>query len=275
MKGKRLVVMLSMLAFIVVLVVINSTLFTLQSIIINWMTSQNKLQGVKDYQISENISLGQNIFLLKKDSITSSLEKKYPFLRVVSIETKFPNKIVIHSAERESLYAIKLTDDSQGQSSNVQYAIVDELGKILEISDERYFDGTSGDLGATPIKVDFESMALNIANFTIGETIQDQYIIELIKQLSYSLRESRYNPTTSKGVLKYINVVRLGEETEVSMETRSGIKLVIKDVENYTTDKLLVALERYNHYHYEGVIDCTIEVWYSEKVGGVVANVVW
>lgn len=272
MKGKRLVIMLSMLAFIVVLVVINSTLFTLQSISINWMTSQNKLQGVKDHQISENISLGQNIFLLKKDNITETLEKKYPFLRVVSIETKFPNKIVIHSAERESLYAIKLSDDGHGQLGNVKYAIVDEMGKILDVSDEIYFEGTSSELGVTPIKVNFESMALNLSNFTIGDTIQDKYMIGLIKQLSYSLRESRYNPTTSKGVLKYINVVRCGDETEVRFETRSGIKLVIKDIENYTTDKLLVALERYNHYHYEGVVDCTIEVWYSEKIGGIVAN---
>ena len=36
-----------------------------------------------------------------------------------------------------------------------------------------------------------------------------------------------------------------------------------------------VELERYNHYHYESVVDCTIEVWYSEKVGGVVAKVLW
>jgi hypothetical protein len=272
MKGKRLVIMLSMLAFVVVLVVINSTLFTLQSISINWMTTQNKLQGVKDYQISENVSLGQNIFLLKKDNITNTLEKKYPFLRVVSIETKFPNKIAIHCAERESLYAVKLADDSQGQLGNVKYAIIDELGKILDIGDERYFEGASGELGVTPIKVNFESMALNMSNFAIGETIQDQYMIGLIKQLSYSIRESRYNPTTSKGVLKYINVVRLGEETEVRFETRSGIKLTIKDVENYTTDKLLVALERYNHYHYEGVVDCTIEVWYSNTMNAVIAK---
>ena len=134
MKSKRLIVMLCVLVFLTVLIVINSTLFTLQSISVNWLTTKNQLQKFKDYEIIEDVSLGQNIFLVKKENIANKLEKDFHYLRVVSIETKFPNKIVIHCAERESLYAVKLSDK--------EYAIIDERGKVLDISNGSYEYGT-------------------------------------------------------------------------------------------------------------------------------------
>ena len=127
MKSKKLVVFLIVLAFLTVLIVLNSTLFTLQTISVNWLTTKSKLDDIKDYTLIESIEKGESIFLLKKDEIKNNLEKKYPYLRIVSIETKFPNKIVIHSAERESMFAIKLADDN--------YAVVDELGKVLNANE--------------------------------------------------------------------------------------------------------------------------------------------
>ena len=103
MKSKKLVVFLIILAFLTVLIVLNSTLFTLQTISVNWLTTKYELNAIKDYALIEGIEKGDSIFLLDKEKIKNELEKKYEYLRVVSIETKFPNKIVIHSAERESM----------------------------------------------------------------------------------------------------------------------------------------------------------------------------
>ena len=74
MKSKRLIVLLSILIFITVLVVINSTLFTLQTVSINWLTTKYHLEAVKDYQIVEDVRIGQNIFLIKKDNIIIFLD---------------------------------------------------------------------------------------------------------------------------------------------------------------------------------------------------------
>lgn len=258
MKSKRLIIILCVLAFLTVLIVINSTLFTLQTVNINWLTTKYQLQSVKDYQIAGGISKGQSIFLIKKDELSSKLEKEYPYLRVVSIETKFPNKIVIHSAERESLYAIKLSD--------TEYAVIDEKGKVLALEDDSLFAGSEGDLGAKPIKINFESLSIKLEDFVVGEFVGSQYIQKLLTSLSYSLRETNYTPTTSKGVFRHVDVISQGETSEINMQTRNGMLLKIKQFENYTTDKLLLAFERYNYLQTQGVVSCTIEVFEGDKI---------
>lgn len=267
MKSKRLIVILSVLVFLTVLIVINSTLFTLQSISINWLTTKHQLESIKDYQIVENVEKGQNIFLVQKDDIASKLEKDFPYIRVISIETKFPNKLVVHSAERESLYAIKISDR--------EYAIIDERGKVLSLSNGSIFEGPEGNLGTRPIVVEFQSLSIKVADFVVGESVKSSYIQKLLSNMSRSLRESRYTPTTSKGVIRHIDIVSQGETTEVNIKTRSGTTLTIFDFEEHTTDKLLLAFERYNYFHSQGDVDCTIEVWFSLDLNSVVANVVW
>lgn len=266
MKSKRLIVMLCVLAFLTVLIVINSTIFTLQSVDVNWLTTKYELQSVKDYEIADEISKGQSIFLVKKDEIIEKLEKDYPYLRVVSIETKFPNKLVIHSAERESFYAVKLSD--------TEYAVLDEMGKVLTIANDSIFAGSEGDLGTKPIRVSFDSISLNLKDFEVGKAVGSAYIQKLLSSLSRSLRETSYTPTTSKGVFRYIDVVSQGNTSEISMQTRSGMAIKIKEFENYTTDKFLLAFSRYNTLHNESVVSCTIEVW-DDANGKIYAREVW
>lgn len=270
MKSKKLVIILCILAFITVLIVINSTLFTLQSVSINWLTSKYILDidSVKDYNITDKVDVGGSIFLVQKDEITSKLEKSFPYLRVVSIETKFPNKLVLHTAERESLYAVKL-------SSN-EYAILDELGKVLNLSTyESIFEGAGADLGTRPILVNFESISINEKDFVIGEEVSSEYVKYILKSMSYSLRETSYIPATSKGVLKSIDITSQGDTSFVSIKTRNGMVLNVNEFENYTTDKLLLAFERYNALHNEGVVDCTIEVWYCNNTNKIFADIIW
>lgn len=251
MKSKKLVVFLVILIFLAVLIVLNSTLFTLQSISINWLTTKYELESIKDYTMIESVKTGDSIFLLKKDEIKSGLEKKYPYLRVVSIETKFPNKIVIHSAERESMFAIKLSDN--------EYAIVDELGKVLSLTTSSIFAGS--ELSAKPIKVYFNSMSINPNEFAQGENIKNDTIITLLSQISKSLRESQYIPTTSKRNLVSIDIVNVGDGVEIYFQTRNGMRIVLKDGLVYTTEKFILGLERYNYFHQEGVISGDIVVW--------------
>ena len=67
MKSKRLIVLLSVLAFLTVLIVINSTLFTLQKINVTWMTSTFNLKNVTDVTFSSIVEeKGDSIFLLDK-----------------------------------------------------------------------------------------------------------------------------------------------------------------------------------------------------------------
>ena len=73
MKNKRLIILFSILVFFVVLIVLSSTLFTLQNLSINWMTDKYQLKDIKDIEITENIDLGESIFLVNKDYIANKL----------------------------------------------------------------------------------------------------------------------------------------------------------------------------------------------------------
>lgn len=264
MKNKRLVVILSILAFLTVLVVLNSTVFTLQKVSVNWLTTRNELVG-KDDSIVSSVSTGVNIFLVDKNKISEDLEKKNPYLRVVGIETKFPNKIVIHTAERESLYAVELSENGASY-----YMILDEKGKALRRTNSSIFAVGAG-LGARPIRISFEGVGVDANNYVEGENIKDEELRGMLSNLSYTLREAGHTPTTSKGLFSRISIVYAGGEKEIILTTRNGMKICLKDAENLTTDKLLLGLSVYDDNQQNGVVDGTITVWYSEKENKVMA----
>ena len=262
MRNKKLIVFICVLAFLTVLIVLNSTVFTLQKININWMTTKHKLERVSDEKISENIDVGGSIFLLNKTNITNKLEKENPYLRVVGIETQFPNKIVVHSAERETLYAVEISQN--------EYAVVDELGKVLEITNSTIFAGSA--LGTKPIKVTFNNSTLDISKFAVGEEIKDESIKNLLTKLSKTLREANYDPTSSKGIFINIDVLLMGTGYEVNMNTRNGMSIKIEDVYKYTTDKFLLGLQAYNIKHQDSVVEGTIVVTYNQQLNKCIAR---
>lgn len=250
MKGKRLVILLSVLACLTVLIVLSSTLFTLQTINVEWLTTKSELTYLKDSQIIENVSKGDSIFLLKKDDVATELEKKFPYLRVVYIETKFPNKIVIHSAERQSMFAIRLSDD--------EYVVIDAYGKVLKLATSSIF--ASGELGIKPIKLTFDNCPINPSDYNVGEYIDNEIIMNIVEKVSKSLFESGYTSTTSKGVFKNINVVTMGN-SEIYFQTRNGMEIKISKFETYLTEKFLLGLERFNYFQQNGVVSGCIDVW--------------
>lgn len=264
MKNKRLVAILSILAFITVLIVLSSTVFTLQKVSVNWMTTKDELVGISDDSISDYVSTGVNIFLVDKNDITKNLEKKFPYLRVVGIETKFPNKIIVHSAERQSLFAIRVNDGNDNY-----YMIIDEKGKVLKKTTSSIFAG--GDLGAKPIKVTFEGVGVDSSDYIVGEDIKDESIKSLLTSLSYTMRESGHTPTTSKGIFNEIKIVYAGGEKVINFVTRNGMIISIKDAETMTTDKLLLGLAVYDKNQQNGVVEGVIDVWWSGAQSKLIA----
>ena len=53
-----------------------------------------------------SIGKGTSIFAVNKKNITNELEKNNPRLKIINIETVFPNKFNLHCNEREELVAI-------------------------------------------------------------------------------------------------------------------------------------------------------------------------
>ena len=60
---------------------------------------------------SGGFSYGIPVFAVNKTEIINKLEKENYYLKVVNIETVFPNKLIVHCAEREELFSIKLSEN--------------------------------------------------------------------------------------------------------------------------------------------------------------------
>lgn len=266
MKSKKLLVFLIMFVFIAVLVVLNSTLFTLQKINVTWMTSTFNLKNVTDVTFSSIVEeKGDSIFLLDKKKIASDLEKKYPYLRIVGIETKFPNKINIYSAEREDLYAIKLADDN--------YAIVDDYGKVLSKTRVLAPNVSGMQIDPRPIEVLFDSIQLNDSDFMIGEQVKVEFIENVLTRLSNTLKEANYTTLAKKGIFESIKINSMGNngELEMLLTTRNGMVIDLINAEDKMTDKFMLGLQVYNKYHQDSYSEGTIVVQYSSAQKKVIA----
>ena len=282
MKSKKLLVFLIMFVFITVLVVLNSTLFTLQHISISWLTSTINLKTMNEKEVTSLIDeRGESIFLLNKEEISAKLEKKHPYLRVVGIETKFPNKIVIYSAEREDLYAVKIADGD--------YAIIDDYGKVLSRTQTLSTNSNGAVIEARPIEVlfnniqlnsadflvgeQFNNIQLNSADFLVGEQVKIKRIEEVLTKLSYTLKEANYTTLAKKGIFDSITVANTGEGGEVGMylTTRNGMVINLLDAEDKMTDKFMLGLSVYNEYHQDSYSKGTIIVQYSHAEEKIIA----
>lgn len=127
-KYKKTIISFSIILGVVLcFVILNFTLFALKTVEINFknqpmiFTEESKSSVANN----ESIRIGSSIFSLSKKNITNQLEKDYPYLKVINIETVFPNKIIIHCAEREETYAVKASD--------TKYFICDAEFKVLNI----------------------------------------------------------------------------------------------------------------------------------------------
>ena len=158
MKNKRLVIILSIFAFLALIVVLCSTLFTVRSVTFSWDTEKTYLADYTDGEMSGSVKKGQSVFLLNKSEIESALEQKYAYLKVRKVEIMFPNKLIIHVSERVNLYALKI--------ENNKYAILDEYSKVLDIVTSEEYSAWDTTKSVKPIEV---SVTNNGNPYTIPE----------------------------------------------------------------------------------------------------------
>jgi len=243
MKNKKLVILLSILGFLAVIVLLCSTVFTLKTVKINWLTTRYKLTSVTEDKIikENNFDFGGSIFFLKKDKIISKLEEKYPYIKVVSIETHFPNKISVHVCERESLFAVKIQDG--------KYAIVDDEFKILEYPvTDAYFTTNLDEQKA--IKVSLENISFgNDENLVAGQYLVKEDVTNLLNKFAYCLKESGNDTLTSKNLIKSINLKVSSNETYIDIKTNYMLSIKIEDPEKLLTEKLQMGFKVYDIYH--------------------------
>ena len=136
-KHKKATIICSIVfVLLIILVVLMFTVFLLKDVKVELKTGTEHLtQEVVSEIENEALKTGGSVLFLGKEKLISRLEKQFPYLKIVNIETQIPNKLIIHVAEREELFAV-----NSGEKSY----FLDEEFKILRVENSNYSKQENG-----------------------------------------------------------------------------------------------------------------------------------
>lgn len=141
MRNKKLIIMFSVLAALVLLVVLTSVIFSVQHIeayCYNYTDTDLEREVVE----SSGIQKRKSIFTLKEDKIAASVEKGTDYrVKVINIERKFPNRVYINY--------VRITPYAYITAGDVNYVFGNNLlvTGTAETTDRMIrvlYDGTAG-----------------------------------------------------------------------------------------------------------------------------------
>ena len=108
---KRLWVILGIIVSAVVLSVVLGVMFSIGGVDVNTTNDITVDDGVKSEIIAlSGIKKGKNIFSIDEAIAIENIEINRPELKVISIERKFPNKVVVYVTRRTGVFSLALDD---------------------------------------------------------------------------------------------------------------------------------------------------------------------
>lgn len=239
MKNKRLIIILSVFSFLVLIAVLCSTVFTVKSVSLRWLTTTNVFDQ-KDAEIIADVQLGESVFLVDKEAIITNLENKHPYLKVVSVEVKFPNKLVVHTAERQDLYSLKIKDN--------KHAILDSECKVLAF----VTDSKLNSMIQKPIPLTLDGYVYNEINFEVSKVAELGWIKNIINNFSIALYQCGYEEVDSKNIISSITIDVAGHNEEITIGMaykdvygEGGVNIEIQEISQNLSAKFIYAMEAY------------------------------
>ena len=198
---KRLWVILAVIASAVVLAVVLGTLFSIGGVDVN-TTNDITLSAEQKSEIIElsQIKKGKNIFSVDEGIAINNIELNQPSLKVISIERKFPNKVVIYVTDRTAIFSCRTEDG--------RYAILDRELKVIAFS--------NGEMPSLTKLTGLEG-----ENFELGQVVDYKSGL-LIKMIRGAERCSFIN----ERFYTFFPKMDVSEET-ISLTTNSGVVMQI------------------------------------------------
>ena len=241
MKNKRLIIILSVFAFLVLIAVLCSAVFTVKKVSLNWLTTKVIITD-PDETFTTDVEKGESVFLVDKEAIINKLENKYPYLKVVSVEVKFPNKLVIHTAERQELYSLKIRDD--------KHAILDADCKVLRFAS----DSELNKIDVKPIPLTLVGYSISEENLAISQIANLGWVKNVLANFSIALYSSGYHEIDAKNNIESISVDVSGYENKIlvnmdyqDISGEGGVQIEIEQVSEKLIEKFMFAVELYDN----------------------------
>ncbi len=242
MKNARLFIILGVFVFLTAIIVLCSTVFTLNTVEIGWLSTTKVLSGTTNSKLIESAELkkGESIFLLDKQHYKQNLEKNNPYLKVINLEIKFPNKLKVTVVEREELYALKVVNTKS--ASGYSYVYLDYDLKVLKITDSQVLPNQQN-----PAILTIQNLNYSVNDFSAGE-FTNMPVAEMLTSIGSMLSSTGYTNTLTKALLKTVDV-NFDVSTTINIQTTYGLNLKLINATENTSQKMLKALSVYEYYH--------------------------
>lgn len=251
MKYKKLFISLSVVAgFLLFCIILMFTLFRVHSVKLNFKNQTSKFNAEAETDIvnSSGVSFSTPVFVVNKTKMKENLEKRNPYLKVINIETVFPNKLVIHCAEREETYCIKI-------SENLYYICDDEFKVLTSYDSQSMHREYQSDKGNATV---LSGLSVKNKNANIGDFLTFESDGEIASNLITAMA---YNNRTISDFRAMFKEVRISYERDFYTRLHEAviylttfdnfeIKLELGRCNLIEKVNLMLALipQSYNHY---------------------------
>jgi len=232
MKNKRLLIVMSVFVFIVAIVILCSSFFSVKTISISWQSELNEFYNISQDEIVNvlEIDSSNNILLVNRQKCIDKLETQYPYLKVESIDKKLPSGIILNLAERREMYIVKIQDGL--------YAYLDDTGRVLKVDD-------GSPIGSTiyPCMLYFDGITIMREDFIEGKDA-DLALLDVLVTISSTLKTQGCSVEDSYNLLKQITIT-VGYNIHIEIESNYGLSLMLRKVDKDLEEKLEYGLNLY------------------------------
>ncbi len=233
MKQKRIAIIFIIFAAVVLLIVLGSTVFTVQNVRVIFLNEEGTSEiatpdRFRDLDVPALVSeyTGKSIFFLSKERMARVVEKQQPYLKIVKVVNTFPNRVDLYAVERVPL----LQFSKEGMP-----VVTDSLGFV--------FPSSELEPGQKTIVV---SMDMNeIVSYDGGElmtfTQKGQQLFGIVQTAIEGLWELDYDYAVMPLRFRSLSL----QEDTLCLTTETGTNLVAKYAETDLKEKLNLLIAVY------------------------------
>ncbi len=197
---KRAITLIVFFVVFAITLIVCGTLFIVRDVQVSYATDYEKnFITASEIVDASQIKFGKSIFVVSESNSVSAIEGKYPAVKVINIERKFPSKIIIHITLRTPIYAVKIKDKDLYAELDREMFVVkkvtsaeldDNLTKVnYELQDEKVVVGK-----VVAENVSRENIiAQNIAIAFEDEKIANKAFCDFVKHVSISIDDNAYS----------------------------------------------------------------------------------
>ena len=219
MTKKHLLILFCILFVVVVIIVLNSTVFTLQSAKVVFVSyddagdtiyvdAPEKYATISAIDILSNLK-GKNLFFLSSEKVIDQVHLACPDLKVVAMRRIFPNIVEVFVVEREPVAYFE---------QNGYYYLVDSEMYVMEVS-------SSTDYVGRYIKLDVSNLLATEQQLGRCASFVDSAKIDLISDAFKAIWRTKFENVEMPNLLTTVSFDSYKEIESLVLHTKTGAKI--------------------------------------------------